>query len=516
MVDVPLEIPEHSGEVVLVPPAVDLLEVARGNRDRLAAEDVLLGGTPLRDLRRRAREEVLALARAYTAALDVGSVPEGELLLGTGHQPVFPHPGIWVKYLLLDRLAARGHTGLAVIVDSDAMEEVGVDVPSHHASFLERRREVLRTAAAEVPYEGQAAPTAAEWSDFLQRIDRHVRSLEGDAVRRPWEAFRALPPPAVQDYAAFVTALRRRWEGPRRYLDVPLSAAAGSVAFRAFFLHIAADAARFLEIHNAHLQAYRERQRIRSEAQPFPDLQREGELVELPFWTLASGRRQRLLLDARRRALLARGEGREEAWPLPTHPADPLFAHLRLRPRALTLTAFLRLLVVDLFIHGVSGGRYDRVTDAVIADFFRMVPPHYAAASATLHLPLEEAADPEVTQRSLQRLLLQARHNPERLLTAPTAQQAALIAQKWQLIRRLEGPGVTRRERRAATQAIRALNAQLCAALADRVAAWEEILRALERHSGLPDAVTYRGYPYFLHERERVDALVTRMLGGGA
>jgi len=516
VVDVPLEIPERSGEVLLVPRGVDLLEVARENRRRLAAEDVLLGGVPLRDLRRQAREEILTMARAYTTALGAGSVPEGELLLGTGHQPVFPHPGIWVKYLLLDRLAARGHIGLAVIVDSDAMEEAGVDVPSQHASLLQVAREVLRTAAAEEPYEGQGAPTATEWSDFLQRIDRHVRSVEGDALRRPWEAFRAFPPPAVWDYAAFVTALRRRYEGPRRYLDVPLSAAAESVAFRAFFLHIAAHAAPFLEIHNAHLRAYRERQRIRTEAQPFPDLQREGELIELPFWTLAGGRRRRLLLDQRRRTLLAADGGREGEWPLPSHPADPLFAPLRLRPRALTLTAFLRVLVVDLFIHGVSGARYDRVTDAVIADFFRIVPPQYAVASATLHLPLGEATEPEATRRFLQRMLLQARHNPERLLTAPTAQQETLIMRKWQLIRRLEEGGLTRRERRATTQAIRALNAQLCAALADRVAMWEEGLRALERQSGLPDAATYRGYPYFLHELEQVDALVTRMLEGGA
>ena len=223
-----------------------------------------------------------------------------------------------------------------------------------------------------------------------------------------------------------------------------------------------------------------------------------------------------LFLDQRHRTLLAAGRGREGEWPLPSHPADPLFAPLRLRPRALTLTAFLRVLVVDLFIHGVSGGRYDRVTDAVIADFFRIVPPQYAAASATLHLPLGDAAEPEATRRFLQRMLLQARHNPERLLPAPTAQQEALIARKWQLIRRLEEGGLTRRERRATTQAIRALNAQLCAALADRVAAWEEGLRALERHSGLTDAATYRGYPYFLHEREQVDALVTRMLEGGA
>src|SRR3972149_6847491 len=76
----------------------------------------------------------LTRAGAYTAAREPGPVAAGDLLLPAGHQPVFPHPGIWVKDLLLDRLAARGHTGLHGIVDSDAMEETGGDLPSHPAA----------------------------------------------------------------------------------------------------------------------------------------------------------------------------------------------------------------------------------------------------------------------------------------------------------------------------------------------------------------------------------------------
>src|SRR3990170_2265961 len=397
--DRPLEIPEHSGEVLLVPGRVDLVAVARRNRDRLSGERTPIAGVPLSDLRVRARDEILTLARAYTAALELGPVAAGDLLLSTGHQPVFPHPGIWVKYLLLDRLAARGHTGLHVIVDSDAMEETGVDLPSHPAAFLERRREVLRAAGAEEPYEGQPAPTGAEWADFIRRVDGHVQTVREEAVRRPWDAFRALGRPAAADYAAFLTALRRRYEGPRRLLDVPVSLVAETPSFRAFFLHIAADATRFLDIHNTHLEAYREQQRIRTEAQPFPNLTAEGNRIELPFWTVAGGRRQRLLL-------------------------------------------------VDLFIHGVSGGRYDRVTDAVIAEFFGVPPPIYAVASATLYLPFAESADPEAARQSLQRMIQEARHNPERVLTEPTPEQRTLIEEKWQWIRRLEAPDLTRPERR--------------------------------------------------------------------
>ncbi len=60
----------------------------------------------------------------------------------------------------------------------------------------------------------------------------------------------------------------------------------------------------------------------------------------------------------------------------------------QLRPRALTLTLFARVCLGDFFIHGIGGGKYDEVTDAIIRDYFGIEPPAYQVLSATLHLPL--------------------------------------------------------------------------------------------------------------------------------
>ena len=46
---------------------------------------------------------------------------------------------------------------------------------------------------------------------------------------------------------------------------------------------------------------------------------------------------------------------------------------LRLSPRALTLTAMLRLLVADQFVHGIGGGQYDQVLDSLIARHFKKI-----------------------------------------------------------------------------------------------------------------------------------------------
>src|SRR5439155_15975642 len=60
---------------------------------------------------------------------------------------------------------------------------------------------------------------------------------------------------------------------------------------------------------------------------------------------------------------------------------------VRLAPRALTLTMFLRLLIVDQFVHGIGGGRYDQVADSIIGDFFGFAPPKFAVTTATMFLP---------------------------------------------------------------------------------------------------------------------------------
>jgi hypothetical protein len=60
---------------------------------------------------------------------------------------------------------------------------------------------------------------------------------------------------------------------------------------------------------------------------------------------------------------------------------------LRLSPRALTLTAVLRLLVADQFVHGIGGGQYDHVLDNLIERHFGIEPPRFCVTTATLYFP---------------------------------------------------------------------------------------------------------------------------------
>ncbi|HXF82785.1 MAG TPA: hypothetical protein VNN19_08540 [bacterium] len=503
------EIPQRSGEVLCVPPARDFLALAEANRRALGRTALVLAGMPLDEIRRAARAALLQAANAYAAQLGLPVTldpRDPRPLIGTGHQPFLFHPGIWAKHLLAARLADRAVV-VNMPVDCDVAEDIGADAP-HLDGGLRVVRETLLRAEPDVPYEAIAAPAAVVWQGFLVRLDEHLQTLPRRGVHQVFADFiERTQDLRAPDVGAFLTLARRRHEGPAGYGELPVSLLAATDAFRRFALHIIAQADRFAEIYNARLDAYRQRQNIRTAAQPFPNLTRAAGRTELPFWIIHRGRRRPLFVTPRRGGcVLYAGD---EALPAISGRDPEELAPLAIRPRALPLTAFTRLCVVDLFIHGVGGGRYDRVTDGVIAEFFGLEPPAYAVVSATLHLPLSEF-DPGEEREALRRRRLILLHNPERLLDDPTEAQRRWIEEKWTLIRQLEGAALTRRERRAATQRIREINERLRDALEAEQRRIELRLAALAE-IGRASAATYRGYPFCFFPRRAVDALVDAM-----
>ncbi|HEY6102756.1 MAG TPA: hypothetical protein VI007_05965 [bacterium] len=513
---VEVDVPQKSGEVVCVPPAGAFLAAARGNAEQLDAADVHLAGTGLREVRIRMRQRVVTEAARYAADLRL-ALPEGWRargpLIGTGHQPFLFHPGIWTKQLLVARFAGRA-TVLNMPVDCDAAEDVGVDVPVL-SDGLRIVRETLLRAEADAPYEALPAPSSADWEGFLQRIDTGLRTLPHHGVHEIFSPFSERTARLeAPDLGGFLTLARRLHEGPRPYAELPVSRLTRTPEFRLFVTHILRDAGRFAFSYNRHLDAYRERYNVRSAAQPFPNLSQDGPRTELPFWIIRDGRRRPVFVErAGERVRLSAGAEEVAQIPLQGEPAG--LDDVEIRPKALALTAFKRICIVDFFIHGVGGARYDRVTDAVLRDFFNLTPPAYAVVTSTLHLPLSEF-DPTEERDALRRRLLDLRHNPERLLPAPGNEQRGWIEEKWSLIRRLEDPALARRDRREATHRIRDLNERLAYALADEGAAIERRLAALAGVGEASAAATHRAYPFCFFLPEAVEALVGRIVGGAA
>src|SRR5205085_514035 len=125
---------------------------------------------------------------------------------------------------------------------------------------------------------------------------------------------------------------------------------------------------------------------IRTRARPVPDLAVDDDWCESPLWILRKGCRERRRLFVRdfagkleisdRNETLVRVNSASASNP-GSLAAAVQNARISIRPRALITTMYARLVLSDLFIHGIGGAKYDEVTDEIIRRFFGIEPPKY-------------------------------------------------------------------------------------------------------------------------------------------
>ena len=268
---------------------------------------------------------------------------------------------------------------------------------------------------------------------------------------------------------------------------------------------LALNASRFSAAYNAELADYRIVNKTRSPAQPFPDLALADGSIELPLWLLDAAGRSSVMV----RPLAGGGAhlmGADGA-PIVELPSDPAAAidvlaasGVLIAPKALALTTFVRVFACDLFIHGVGGGRYDRVTDGVCRRYYRIEPPGFVVASITMYLPLgahivtdDEVADARARLNRLE-------HNPDALLgdvefdsADEQASAVALAAEKTRLVAAIAAPDA---DKKALGLGIREVNAELAALLAPLREGLEAEVAALEAQLAASDILTDRTYPF--------------------
>jgi hypothetical protein len=261
-------------------------------------------------------------------------------------------------------------------------------------------------------------------------------------------------------------------------LEIPLSEVCQTDGFYWFVAHILAQLPRYLDLHNRALAEYRAAYHIRSKHHPVASLAIEGEWREAPFWVwrAASPRRRALLVRQLAREMELRIAGESDVLvrlPLaPDREACCAVEQLRtlpdqgvrLRTRALTTTFFSRLLLGDLFIHGIGGAKYDELGDEITRRFLEFEPPRFLTASMTLWMGLPTQPATVADVRTIDRALRDLRFNPERHLAEPlTDEQRKIVEAKRAAI---SGPTGTRRERQSRRLTIRRCN--------DALQAWVE------------------------------------------
>ncbi|MHC4712074.1 MAG: hypothetical protein ACYTAN_02220 [Planctomycetota bacterium] len=427
------------------------------------------------DFRRICLEDWRRAARSYAREIDVPRPSMDRTpLIATGHQPELYHCGVWIKNHLAGKVAVRMEgDSLNLIVDNDVPRHVGLVLPVEQDGLWSREEAPFARALPHTAFEEHPAR--------LEKPGAFTKAAAGIAAGQPFEARAGdLASRLVASDGTGIslgdvtTRLRLSYEREEGLANVelPVSRLSRTRAFGIFVAAILADAERFAAVHNEALADYRREHGIRSKANPIPDLDVAGDFVEVPFWVWREGEpRARLHVRRSGDSVILR-EGRSEAAMLEVSACEAaersweavVATGLKIRPRALTTTIFMRMFLADLFIHGIGGAKYDEVTDRIIRAFYRVDPPPYATITCSLMLEWPfEPADPAEPGR-LKQALRGIRYNPQRHIVGKKApvNVRALIDEKWRLV---ESTPRNHDERLRKFTGIRAINRTLAGGL---------------------------------------------------
>ena len=465
-----LRAPGEHGGVLIEPPASSLEGIVENNRQLSQEYDYDCQGRSLADLANEARRGLLDEARRYTQTYrDVESTScDTPDILMAGHQPELFHAGVWFKNFALATLAERPDTvSVNLLIDNDPVRSIEIKVPTGTADEPHVQPVAMDRAAADFPFEERSVLDLDLFASFGDRVHETVRPLiPQPIITQIWpEAVAAAR--GGRNLGQSIALARHGWERDHGLmnLELPLSRVCSSQPFSWFLCHLVAHLPRFWELYNASLNEYRRVNRIRSRSHPAPHLVRQDDWLEAPFWIWQANdpKRRRLFVrtstnqfelsdHAHWRAnlpLTADGNA-ESAVQFLTELSEK---GIKLRPRALVTTMYARLLLCDLFLHGIGGAKYDQVTDMLIRRFWGMEPPGLFALSATVTLPV---AQPQISIEDLRRvekLLRELRFHPEQHLDAHEGQTTeereqaqSLVATKLKWLA-MDPPRGQRRER---------------------------------------------------------------------
>jgi hypothetical protein len=489
--------PAEDGGLLIEPPPDRVGELLATNRARLNTSSVRIAGIPLIEFRSRAVDEITNAARQYLG--EAGAIPAGMGLFVAGHQPEFFHPGVWVKNFVLNGYAKRNaEIPLNLIVDNDSLHPPVVrvpgpaDAPEHvHAVAVEYDR-----LGRDLPYEEYRIADRTIFDSFPERLRVAIRGWKFEPIAfATWPKLQA----ELDRGVSFAEAVSRVRRGIERdwgvtNLELPVGKLAETRAFGQFVRAIIDDLPRFVDCYNTAIRSYRVANHVRSENHPAPELVVRGGVLEAPFWAWRSGSARRERVFVRNGTLLA-GD-----MPIAS-------SGWKLRPRALTLTLFVRLCVADLFVHGIGGAKYDEVTDEIMRRFFNLEPPAYLVATATLRLPLPRFLASAADLQSAERHLRDLEWNPQRF-EATQKRFPNLVTDKTRLI---ESEPATTPERRAWFRRLQEITREMRPAVAAELDRARQSLEHVHAELAANAVLANREYAWLLFPAEMLQSFFARV-----
>lgn len=447
-------IPKNNKEIFLNPSYVEIPGLIGLNREKYLSYNFDINGVPFSKFREQARSETLKKAGEYTdrmlsicSKLNISNnsnhlnLSQDKPIILAGHAPVLAHPGVLIKNSLVSSIAKDVNgIGVNMVVDNDVCHENWLNIPNinelnptiekiefisgqhgrafeeiiHNGptQFVELKKKVLNTI-----HNPEMKKAFSEFIDIVIRLCEETQSLS--------ELFTYARHAYMQRFSI-------------NNLEIPVSLLSETGPFLDFFLHIARNIENFVDIYNAKLEEYRKQHKIRSKANPLPDLERKGGVIEMPFWIWReNGQREKLHASVAPNSQVDMVYNNEIIANLDFQSngasSDNIVkmnnlrnSGIKIRPKAIVNTMYARLFVSDLFIHGIGGAKYDLITDSIVRGFFGIGSPAYAVASATLHLPYKPYDVSPEDDKGLKHAIKDMGHHPGKYATGKNTMDAEM------------------------------------------------------------------------------------------
>ena len=303
---------------------------------------------------------------------------EKNFVIASGHQTVLYHPGIWVKNIFLNYLTKKGVKTVFCEHDVDGTDRIFFYYPDKNFKI---KREFIYYNPSRIALEYIESKEIIKNEDSIKRALE--RLPEGEIKERAHLFFNIFLKNLKRSpfYAESFVSARREFEKETLYESILLSELLTSSGFIKFFTFFFINAEKVFECYNTAILEYREKYNIKNKTEPAPLLEKNGDLIELPFFL---NLRERHRVYKKRDKLICEkfeirlGNEKEEIF------YNSLT--LPLRPRSLILSMYQKIFVCDLFYHGVSGKNYDEATSLFIKKFLNIEPPESGVISLTLYL----------------------------------------------------------------------------------------------------------------------------------
>lgn len=422
-------------------------------------------------------------------SLDLGQIKRP--LIGCAHQPGFFSPGIVRKFLFL--YSFKNFTPLNFLMDNGYAKYLNWKIPIKKEYSYKYKHFNLVRPVVEKPLEFIQLPKKEDILNVIQE-NADVTSTFSNSVANNCRKLKEIIKSEYENdnnLSYFLNSICSSFTEKRFVNSILVSCICKSKGFRHYFKDIVENIETFSTCYNNILENYRVENRIKNKRAPFPNLKIRKNLYELPFWYLDLDKkiRRSIFVEKSGSSCFYKVEGKRKLINLENFDID------RVRPKAITFTIFLRIFLCDLFIHGIGGGNYEKITDDLIQRYYKIIPPLFFVVSETrdlTHVLDDTHEEASLKLRKTKEELNKMKNSPHKFLSP----QNGLVKCKNALIEKIKKADKSRKPEVALK--IKKVDKKLLEQLQPTMENKKERIEKFREKVKNKEILRKRDFPYFL------------------